>query len=121
MLNHRIKEQRLISRKTQEDIAKILNVQRATYGQYETGTNHPPIDKLIKLADVFGVSLDYLTCRENENLIDVCDTIEHIINNLKVGKDNLMFNNESVNDKTRELLSCTLEGALQITKIAIKD
>lgn len=121
MLNKRIKEQRIISKRTQEEMAQLLNVQRATYGQYEIGKNQPPIDKLVILADIFGVSLDYLTCREDRNLIDVNETIRYILNNLKNSSKDLTFESKEFDTKTNELLCCSLENVLQITKIAMRD
>ena len=56
----RLKEQRKLHRKTQNDVANILNVSRANYGYYEAGKQFPPVDKLVMLADYFNVSLDYL-------------------------------------------------------------
>ncbi|MBR1984107.1 MAG: helix-turn-helix transcriptional regulator [Clostridia bacterium] len=46
--------------KTQEEIAKELNVTQQTYARYELGTSEPTIESLIKLADYYQVSLDYL-------------------------------------------------------------
>lgn len=65
-LAQRLTEQRRKHKKTQNDIAKILNVNRATVGLWETGTNAPPIDKLVVLADYYNVSIDYLCGREME-------------------------------------------------------
>ena len=48
---------------TQEEIAKILNIKQNTYSQYEVGTLNYPVDSLIKLADFYGVSVDYLLGR----------------------------------------------------------
>lgn len=48
------------------DIAKILNVSQNTYSQYETGIIALTADVLIKLADFYGVSVDYLLDRTNE-------------------------------------------------------
>ena len=44
----------------QSDIAKILNVSQNTYSQYETGVIALTADVLIKLADYYNVSIDYL-------------------------------------------------------------
>ena len=49
----------------QKDIAKILNVSQNTYSQYETGTISLTADVLVKLADYYGVSVDYLLDRTN--------------------------------------------------------
>lgn len=43
---------------TQSDVAKKIGVGRTTYTEYERGTNQPPIDKLIMLADIFECSVD---------------------------------------------------------------
>ncbi len=48
---------------TQEQIAKILNVKQNTYSQYEFGVLNYPIEALMKLADFYGVSVDYLLGR----------------------------------------------------------
>ena len=47
----------------QKDIAKILNVSQNTYSQYETGVISLTAEVLIKLADYYRVSVDYLLDR----------------------------------------------------------
>lgn len=47
----------------QKDIAKVLNISQNTYSQYETGTISLTAEVLIKLADYYGVSVDYLLDR----------------------------------------------------------
>ena len=49
----------------QKDIAKMLNVSQNTYSQYETGVISLTAEVLIKLADYYGVSVDYLLDRTN--------------------------------------------------------
>lgn len=44
----------------QKDIAKYLNVSQNTYSQYETGIISLTAEVLIKLANFYGVSIDYL-------------------------------------------------------------
>ena len=48
---------------TQAQIAEYLNVKQNTYSQYEVGTLNYPIDVLLKLADFYNVSVDYLLGR----------------------------------------------------------
>ena len=48
----------------QSDIAKILNISQRTYSYYENGRDIP-ILLLIKLADFYNVSIDYLLNRTN--------------------------------------------------------
>ncbi len=54
---------------TQREMAKELNLAKATYARYEIGESEPSIEVLIKIADFFDVSLDYLCGRQNPNLI----------------------------------------------------
>lgn len=49
----------------QKDIAKYLNVSQNTYSQYETGVISLTAEVLIKLADYYKVSIDYLLDRTN--------------------------------------------------------
>lgn len=49
----------------QEDIAKMLNCTQACYSHYESGKRDIPTDVLQKLADFYGVSVDYLLGRTN--------------------------------------------------------
>ena len=45
---------------TQEELARILNVKQNTYCQYEIGVINYPLDAVIKLAEYYNVSVDYL-------------------------------------------------------------
>ena len=50
---------------SQEDLAEKLGVSRQSVSKWETGQSVPDLDKLIKLADLFGISVDELV-REEE-------------------------------------------------------
>lgn len=52
---------------SQSDIAKYLNISQRTYSYYETGGRDIPIQILIKLADYYNTSIDYLVNRTNSN------------------------------------------------------
>lgn len=62
-----LKELRKNSNLTQEEVAKMLNTNQVTYGRYELETSEPNIETLIKLADYYDVSLDYLVGRGYAN------------------------------------------------------
>jgi len=47
----------------QQALAKLLNVSQATYSRYENGTLDIPTPALIRLADFYHVSVDYLLGR----------------------------------------------------------
>lgn len=59
----KLKELRIDSGKTQKEIADYLNVKQNTYSQYENGKRQVPIDALIRLAEFYDVSVDYLLGR----------------------------------------------------------
>ncbi|EPR07673.1 helix-turn-helix domain-containing protein [Ruminiclostridium papyrosolvens] len=48
---------------TQADVASALEIGRSTYTKYESGKSKPVSEMLIKIADYFGVSVDYLLGR----------------------------------------------------------
>ena len=48
---------------TQQQIADYLNVKQNTYSQYEVGTLNYSVNTLMKLADFYHVSVDYLLGR----------------------------------------------------------
>ena len=50
----------------QKDIARHLNVSQNTYSQYETGIISLTAEVLIKLAEYYDVSVDYLLDRTND-------------------------------------------------------
>ena len=45
---------------TQEKVATHLGVARTTYSNYEQGLREPPINTLVKMSDLFDVTVDYL-------------------------------------------------------------
>lgn len=50
---------------TQTDVAKILGMSQTGYSKYETGENDIPTQILIKLADFYDTSVDYILGRTN--------------------------------------------------------
>ncbi len=59
----RIEDLRVDHDLTQQQVANILGCQREVYRRYEKGTRTIPVEFLIKLADYYKVSLDYLVGR----------------------------------------------------------
>ncbi len=56
--------------KKQKDLAEFLNVTANTISYYVTGARIPNIDQIIKIADFFNVSTDYLLGRTEVETID---------------------------------------------------
>lgn len=67
--SERLKELRTSSGLTMEQLGKNIGSTRGTIGNLENGNKKPSLDMLIKLADYFDVSVDYLIGRtDNPNL-----------------------------------------------------
>ena len=62
----RLKELRKSRGISQLKLAMDLNTNQNTISRYETGAREPGISDLIKLADYFDVSIDYLVGRTND-------------------------------------------------------
>ena len=60
MTFHRLHDLRKDRDKTQEDIGNLLSLHREVYGRYERGDVEIPVWAVIKLAEYYGVSTDYL-------------------------------------------------------------
>ncbi len=50
---------------TQQQVADAIKVLKPAYQRYEYGTNIPTATVLIKIADAYNVSLDYLVGRSD--------------------------------------------------------
>ena len=60
MVFRRIRDLREDSDKTQIEIADYLNMQRSVHRRYETGEREIPVWAVIKLAQLYHVTTDYL-------------------------------------------------------------
>ncbi len=56
----RIRDLRTDKGLSQEQVAAVLNVKQNTYSQYEIGTLNYPLEAVVKLAEFYEVSMDYL-------------------------------------------------------------
>lgn len=65
MLTQRLQELRKESGMTQQQVADTIQTTLRQYQRFEKGEQKPGYDNLIKLADCFQVSLDYLAGRSN--------------------------------------------------------
>ena len=86
--NIRLKELRIEKGETQKDLARCLEVGRTTISEYESGKIVPKQEGLLRIANHFNVSVDYLTGVSNERatrkhnvseLDALLNTIHHIL------------------------------------------
>lgn len=62
----RIAELRIDHDLSQRELSEILEMNRETYQRYEAGTREIPVWLLIKLADFYHVSVDYILGRSDK-------------------------------------------------------
>lgn len=62
----------------QIDVSEAIGIDQRTLSNYETGKTNPDSFAIIKLADFFGVSADYLIGRTNENKVTADEIIKKI-------------------------------------------
>ncbi|MCQ2016755.1 helix-turn-helix domain-containing protein [Clostridium butyricum] len=95
MLGERIKLLRKEQGITQDQLAEYINVSRSSVNGYENDGVEPSLNVLVKIADKFNVSLDYLLERTEEKYnINILDTdtkdfllkIIELANNYKIIK-----------------------------------
>ncbi len=65
---NRIRDLREDKDLNQTQVAKMLGMSQTGYSKYETGENDIPTAILIKLADFYDVSIDYLLNRTNNKM-----------------------------------------------------
>ena len=115
---------------TQTDLSKKLGVGRTTISEYEKGKIVPKKDGLIKLANSFGVSVEYLLgFTDEENINKSMRVEEHIlacmskIKHTDLDEYNIIYKNRNLNKNQLELmyeeLRCCLIMFDRISKIEI--
>ena len=71
LIGKKIKELRNKNKFTQTELAQKVGVTKSTIAAYENDSRLPSYDVLIKIADIFRISLDSLLLNRSENTIDI--------------------------------------------------
>ncbi len=64
LLSSRLRMLRLHHKYTQQNMADFLHLTLNGYQKYEQGESTPPLETLVKIADIFNVSTDFLLGRD---------------------------------------------------------
>ena len=90
-LGEKIKKERLRNRLTQEMLAEMADITSSYVGQIERGERKVTLSKLVRIANVLNVSIDYLLSDTMEMKDDNLQVeIKNAMNNMKE-KDKLMI------------------------------
>lgn len=118
----RLKQLRSEKHVTQDDVATFLGITRPAYTAYESGNREPDDKTKVKLANYFGVSVDYLVGNSNrkhyydlteKNKKDIGLEVEEVLSGMTGG---INFYGEPMTDEGREKLKASLEMALELSK-----
>lgn len=84
-----MKELRLRRGLKQVDVAKALNISKMTYSNYENNKRQADYKTLLKLAEFYNVSIDYLinTEKETKKFINIKISLEDIIKLSEITKN----------------------------------
>lgn len=124
-MQNRIRELRKENKMTMKQLGEIIGVAESTISQYETGKREPDNEMLLRLAEHFGVTVDFLlgasAQKETPSALtkkderDIERKLSETLNALG-GQDSLMFDGEPMDDMTRELLETSIRNSLEMTK-----
>lgn len=113
-------------------VAKEAGVTQTSLSNWKSGRNTPSTATLQKIADYFGVTIDYLMTGKEAVRIkkeaeltakdqrDIAKKLDKILGEID-SNDSLMFDSGEIDDETREYLKNSLSVALTNAKIMAKE
>lgn len=132
LVGERLKKLRNQNNLSQQALADRLGINRSTYSRYESGVIQADYETLQKIADFYGVSVDYLLGRTDDptppdkkskpyyaltekDERDIAKDLERLMQNLE-SDDALAFYGEPLDEQTKELLRISLENSMRLAK-----
>lgn len=131
-LNEQIKNLRMSRKLTLASLAEKLGVTTSAVAAYENGKRNPSFEVLIKLAQVFNVTIDNLLGYSDKDLIDVSglsfsqrDSVESLISTYKklnllvverFGFDNNLDKDKIILEKVEGYLNSDFEKFVEVLK-----
>ena len=76
-LSVRLKQLRSDKQLRQEQVARLVGVSKGAISAYETDIRQPSYDVLIRLANLYRVSVDYLLGRTDDRTLDISGLTTH--------------------------------------------
>ena len=90
MLNERIKQLRLAYKLNQVEFGRKLGVTKQCVSNWENNIIQPSVEMLMKIADLFSVTTDYLLGRDDRQYLDISGLtesetihVQNIINDIR--------------------------------------
>ena len=98
-------------------LERELGFGRGSIGKMKTGGTSAK--RLQRIADYFGVSIEYLMSNDENIERDIAKQLESTLSDL-ASQEALMFSGEPMDDNTRELLKISLENSIKVAQINAK-
>ena len=113
-------------------VGKATGIASSTFTDWKNGRSVPKQDKLLKIANYFGVSTDYLMTgnesEEKESKItpkderDIAKKLDKIMSDIDNNNDApLYYNGEEIDEMSKTLLRAAIESAMRQMKIINKE
>jgi transcriptional regulator with XRE-family HTH domain len=122
----RLKALRIEHKLTQEELGTKINVSKVSVSGYESGNRSPDMDTMLRIADVFDVSIDYLMdrsvqrkqpyyARTEKDERDIAKDLDRMLASLE-SNEALAFNGEPMDEETKRLFAISLENSMRLAK-----
>ena len=115
------------------DVVKATKITKSTFSDWKSGRSNPKLDKLQKIADYFGVTVDYLMTGKEEpkekspeltarDERDIAKDLNNIMEKLTSGEAGpASYNGEPLDPEAAALFKDELEIALRRLKLINKE
>jgi len=102
---------------SQEEVAKAIGVSQKSYSNYENGTRNPKIDKIVKLAKLLEIELNFSTStlndQKNKSEISIIpESLEEQLKSIKI--ENKFLKNE--NEELKKIVDAKDDKIAELNK-----
>lgn len=108
MFSEKLKDLRKRTKKNQEEVANDLGLTRSNYSHFENGRNQPDNETLVKLANYYNVTTDYLLGHDVPDWAtqdDIIDLEEMLNSNV-----NMAYGGENLTEEEKQRVKDVLTG-----------
>lgn len=126
LFSERLRELRTKKGKTQQEMADLVGVNRATYSSYERDVSIPPYDKAKVFADFFNVNIDYLMGRSSERCIkkdydiDLGAGLTLVLDMLDHADTPISHRGQFLTARQREGIKPVIKNAIEMIELIMK-
>lgn len=102
---------------SQEEVAKAIGVSQKSYSNYENGTRNPKIDKIVKLAKLLEIELNFSTStlndQKNKSEVSIIpESLEEQLKSIKI--ENKFLKNE--NEELKKIVDAKDDKIAELNK-----